>query len=257
LGSVRGWPTSNSSSVSSFDSDYSNSPSPSPTAKNIYANGIFSQTSHQFKSAIDTDASIREFSPASKGPSNISHNGARDIPTVQRLVSKDVGNGGLDTPPLTPDTSPLSALSKSMSAPTQGVEDKAAHDFLLRLFPGSTRIAIPYAKSVRITSSELSIASEDLDSFAFEGVVLDLPNRPRTLYIDGKDAENVKLRESIVALLDLADDHLECTALVIALERSSPALAGLLHSFMYAGASVVTRPPFEPDQAYVLVGIEI
>ena len=62
---------------------------------------------------------------------------------------------------------------------------------------------------------------------------------------------------SIVALLDLADEHLECTALVIALERSSPALAGLLHSFMYAGASVVTCPPFELDSAYVLMGIEI
>lgn len=60
-----------------------------------------------------------------------------------------------------------------------------------------------------------------------------------------------------MALLDLADEHLECSALVIALERSSPALAGLLHAFMYVGASVVTRPPYPVDDAYVLVGIEI
>lgn len=62
---------------------------------------------------------------------------------------------------------------------------------------------------------------------------------------------------SIVALLDLADEHLECTALVIALERSSPALGGLLHSLMYVGATVVTRPPYVLDESYVLVGIEI
>ena len=62
---------------------------------------------------------------------------------------------------------------------------------------------------------------------------------------------------SIVALLDLASEHLECSALVIALERSSPALRTLLHAFMYVGATVVTRPPYPLDDAYVLVGIEI
>ena len=62
---------------------------------------------------------------------------------------------------------------------------------------------------------------------------------------------------SIVALLDLADEHLDCSALVIALERASASLGSLLHSFMYVGASVVTRPPYPLDDAYVLVGIEI
>ncbi len=62
---------------------------------------------------------------------------------------------------------------------------------------------------------------------------------------------------SIVALLDLADEQLECTALIIALERSSPLLGDLLHSLMYVGGSVVSQPPFEVDPAYVLVGMEI
>lgn len=62
---------------------------------------------------------------------------------------------------------------------------------------------------------------------------------------------------SIVALLDLADEHLECSALVIALERSSDALGDLLHSLMYVGGTVVTNPPFQVDPAWVLVGMEI
>lgn len=62
---------------------------------------------------------------------------------------------------------------------------------------------------------------------------------------------------SIVALLDLADEHLQCTGLVIALERTSPALGDLLHALMYVGGAVVTKPPFPVDEAYVLVGIEI
>jgi hypothetical protein len=62
---------------------------------------------------------------------------------------------------------------------------------------------------------------------------------------------------SIVALLDLADESLECSALVIVLERSSPSLGKLLHSLMYVGGTVVTKPPFEVDPAFVLVGLEI
>lgn len=62
---------------------------------------------------------------------------------------------------------------------------------------------------------------------------------------------------SIVALLDLADEHLGCSAFVIALEKQSPALAGLIHSLMYVSGQVVTRPPFEVDPKWVLVGMEI
>lgn len=64
-------------------------------------------------------------------------------------------------------------------------------------------------------------------------------------------------RFSIVALLDLADEHLQCSALVIALEKASSALSSLLHSLMYVGGTVVTKPDFPVDPAYVLVGLEI
>jgi len=57
--------------------------------------------------------------------------------------------------------------------------------------------------------------------------------------------------------LDLADEHLQCSALVIALEKASPALSSLLHALMYVGGTVVTKPDFPVDPAYVLVGLEI
>lgn len=62
---------------------------------------------------------------------------------------------------------------------------------------------------------------------------------------------------SVVALLDLADESLGCTALIIVLERSSPSLGDLLHSLMYVGGSVVTKPLFKVDPGFILVGIEI
>lgn len=57
--------------------------------------------------------------------------------------------------------------------------------------------------------------------------------------------------------MDLADEQLGCTALVIVLEKSVEGLGGLLHSLMYVGGSVVTKPPFQVDPGYVLVGLEI
>ncbi|KAI0356236.1 hypothetical protein OH77DRAFT_1478325 [Trametes cingulata] len=147
------------------------------------------------------------------------------------------------TPPLTPDDAPeegsgsLSALGAKQSA------------FLSALFPRNALSAAPYAKSVSISTPGVGTT--------FEGVVLSLPGTPKTFYVDGKCAADVNLRESIVALLDLADEQLECNALVIALERSSPVLGDLLHSLMYVGGTVVTKPPFPVDPAYVLVGLEI
>ncbi|KAI0645445.1 ornithine decarboxylase antizyme-domain-containing protein [Trametes meyenii] len=149
----------------------------------------------------------------------------------------------LATPPLTPDDAPeegsgsLSALGAKQSA------------FLSALFPRNALSAAPHARSVSISTPDVGTT--------FEGVVLSLPGTPKTFYVDGKCAADVNLRESVVALLDLADEQLECNALVIALERSSSVLGDLLHSLMYVGGTVVTKPPFPVDPAYVLVGMEI
>jgi len=147
---------------------------------------------------------------------------------------------GLATPPLTPDDS---------------IEDVSvcsnddALELLTTLFPNHGITALKYARSVSVSSVEMGIS--------FDGVVLELPGKPKTFYVDCKSAEVVNLREGIVALLDLADEHLQCSALVIALEKSSSALSSLLHSLMYVGGTVVTKPDFPVDPAYVLVGLEI
>lgn len=119
----------------------------------------------------------------------------------------------------------------------------------MTVFPHHGLSALPYAKSVSISAPNLGAD--------FEGVVLEMPGSLKTLYVDGKSAESVSLRESIVALLDLADESLECTSLIIVLERSSPNLGKILHSLMYVGGTVVTKPLFKVDPAFVLVGLEI
>ena len=72
-------------------------------------------------------------------------------------------------------------------------QQQSALDFLTTLFPRSGVSALPHAKSVRISSAEMGL--DPGNGFVFEGVVLQLPGKPKTLYVDGKGAENIKLRE--------------------------------------------------------------
>ncbi|KAJ7925209.1 ornithine decarboxylase antizyme-domain-containing protein [Mycena leptocephala] len=164
-------------------------------------------------------------------------------PSNPRPIPSRDSSSDLATPPLTPDNG--SPVSTSVSDKHQ----KDGLDFLMTIFPRHGLAALPYSRSVAISAPNLGAA--------FDGVVLQLPGKPKTLYVDGKSAQSVSIRESIVALLDLADESLECSALVIVLERSSPSLGKLLHSLMYVGGTVVTKPPFEVDPAFVLVGLEI
>ncbi|KAJ6475277.1 ornithine decarboxylase antizyme-domain-containing protein [Mycena vitilis] len=164
-------------------------------------------------------------------------------PSNPRPIPSRANPSDLATPPLTPDNgSPVSPV-------VSDEHQKDALDFLMTIFPRHGVAALPYSKSVAISAPNLGAA--------FDGVVLQLPGKPKTLFVDGKSAQSVSIRESIVALLDLADESLECSALVIVLERSSPSLGKILHSLMYVGGTVVTKPPFEVDPAFVLVGLEI
>jgi len=162
------------------------------------------------------------------------------------IIHKPSNGSGLVTPPLSLEDS--DSVEGGVSA-ISAKQTNATLDFLTTLFPRNALSAMPFAQGVSVSSPNLGTV--------FDGVVLDLPDKTKTLYIDGKNAQHVNLRESIVALLDLAGEQLDCLALVIALEKSAEGLGDLLHSLMYVGGSVVTKPPFRVDPAYVLVGLEI
>jgi hypothetical protein len=57
----------------------------------------------------------------------------------------------------------------------------------MTLFPNHGLKALPYAKRVSISTPNLGAD--------FDGVVLELPGKPKTLYVDGKGAAAVNLRE--------------------------------------------------------------
>jgi hypothetical protein len=92
----------------------------------------------------------------------------------------------LATPPLTPDDGSENSAAGSV-LPTSATRNNDALDFLMTLFPHDGLSALPFAKSVAISAPNMGAA--------FDGVVLELPRKPKTLYVDGKSAESVSLRE--------------------------------------------------------------
>ncbi len=94
------------------------------------------------------------------------------------------------TPPLTPDG--VEEGDGSIAA-ISAKQHNDALDFLSTLFPRNALGALPYAKRVNISSPNLGAA--------FDGVVLELPGKAKTLYVDGKSAADVNLRERSVDLI--------------------------------------------------------
>lgn len=76
-----------------------------------------------------------------------------------------------------------------------GQRSNDALDFLLTIFPRDGLVAFPYAKSVTIAAPNMGAT--------FDGVVLQMPGKPKVLYVDGKTAQSVSLRERCVFSVNL------------------------------------------------------
>lgn len=102
----------------------------------------------------------------------------------QEIVYKPSNTSGLVTPPHSLEDS--ESVESGISA-ISAKQTKATLDFLTILFPRNALSAMPYAQGVSVSSPNLGTV--------FDGVILDLPDKPKTLYIDGKNAQHVNLRE--------------------------------------------------------------
>jgi hypothetical protein len=90
------------------------------------------------------------------------------------------------TPPLTPDSDD----DEESVDGGDGKHSNDALDFLLTIFPRDGLDALPYAKSVVISAPNMGAT--------FDGVVLEMPGKPKALYVDGKAAQSVSLRERYI-----------------------------------------------------------
>lgn len=184
--------------------------------------------------------------------------------------------------------SPFSAISTS---PTTDEDDGESSEG-----EGDSASEISFSSDSSVSSATTTAANKDhqflasvfgpsyLDSFTKLGVQVILPSQDvfpselglkgsavlsapahgtKTAYLCPKEMEKLD-SQTLVELLEIADEDLECSALVIALERNKTGndetLAETLHALMYVGGAIVA-----PDagvvkydsEKYILVGLDL
>ncbi|KAI8594457.1 acyl-CoA N-acyltransferase [Dissophora ornata] len=78
------------------------------------------------------------------------------------------------------------------------------------------------------------------------------------LFLRGNGWDDMDIRESVVAALDLAEEQLGCHTVYLCLEKSNPHLAALVRTLMYAGFEVVHPGVLEHvAPKYLVLGIEL
>lgn len=86
-----------------------------------------------------------------------------------------------------------------------------------------------------------------------------------TLFLRGNGLEHVSsleydsLKESIVAVIELAEELLKCDTLVICLDRNdkNSCLSTLIRSFFYFGFELVPPGTYNHSNEFILVGMEL
>lgn len=161
--------------------------------------------------------------------------------------------------------SSVSSINAGNTTVTSNGADNKDHQFLASVFGGASYLDsfTKLGVQVILPSSDVFPAELGLKGAA----VLSAPQQgTKTLYLCPKEMEKLD-SQTLVELLEIADEDLECSALVIALERGAKndleadeTLAETLHALMYVGGAIVA-----PDagvvkydsEKYVLVGLDL
>jgi hypothetical protein len=120
------------------------------------------------------------------------------------------------------------------------------------------QVFAPTASIHQLPSTEVPL--DDLLGTGWTGAVVENPVAgTRTLYLAGKVLSDVQLRDSIVQVVERAEEEYGCDALVLALDKKTEGLGDLLHQLMYVGCTVVSNHDNtgEPNDNYLLLGMEL
>lgn len=120
------------------------------------------------------------------------------------------------------------------------------------------QVFAPTASIHQLPSTEVPL--DDLLGSGWAGAVVENPIAgTRTLYLAGKVLSDVQLRDSIVQVVERAEEEYGCDALVLALDKKTEGLGDLLHQLMYVGCTVVSNHDNtgEPNDNYLLLGMEL
>ncbi|KAG0295759.1 hypothetical protein BGZ98_001239 [Dissophora globulifera] len=107
-------------------------------------------------------------------------------------------------------------------------------------------------KDVKIDAT-LTITSNDSKMNTWVGFVSE-----GALFLKGNGWDDMDIRESVVAALDLAEEQLGCHAVHLCLEKKNPNITKLVRTLMYAGFEMVHPGVLaRADPKYLVLGMDL
>ncbi|CAG8533092.1 13177_t:CDS:2, partial [Racocetra persica] len=101
-----------------------------------------------------------------------------------------------------------------------------------------------------------SVQQVQQHDYKWEGFVMNSMNS--VLFLKDNGLNVVELKESIVAVLELAEECLKCNSVVVCLDKKSPHLSTLIRGFLYVGFELVMPGTFNHNSNdFLLVGMEL
>jgi len=142
----------------------------------------------------------------------------------------------------------IALFVKDMKQFQYSTHETAGHPQLIRLETNEDKLN----KDVKI-DARLTITSTDSKMNTWFGFVSD-----DVLFLRGNGWEDMEIRESVVAALDLAEEQLGCKTVHLCLEKANPNLAKLVRTLMYAGFEMV-HPAVLPNAnpKYLVMGMDL
>ncbi|KAG5361239.1 hypothetical protein CJU90_2617 [Yarrowia sp. C11] len=116
------------------------------------------------------------------------------------------------------------------------------------VYASSTSAAAAAAASIKYTRLTEFGSNQEWIGFIENNVFHQFVSIPR-------DADWSQLKESVIALLDLASDCLECTGMVLYLDRDCAHFQSLLRDFMWVGFTPKTAGLI--SEKWVMLGMEL
>ncbi|KAJ2031232.1 hypothetical protein IWW57_000801 [Coemansia sp. S610] len=131
----------------------------------------------------------------------------------------------------------------------------SAGDLMRELFPHGVPSQGVLKSGAAHISADIVFTAVGCGSSPWRGFIVD-----DVLFVlaDGFHGNDREFRAAVMALMDLAEEVLNCFSVIVALPKnnSAPEAVSLVRAFLYSGFELVSPLLYQPSPEYLLVGFD-
>ncbi|KAJ1963012.1 hypothetical protein GGI12_002299 [Dipsacomyces acuminosporus] len=130
---------------------------------------------------------------------------------------------------------------------------KSASELLHEIFPQGVPSQGALKQGIACIAADIKFKAVGCGSQPWHGFIVD---DVVYMYVTEFFGNDQCFRNAIMALMELTEDVLGCSSLIIALPKTAANSDGLARAFLYSGFEIVNPLLYQPSSAYILVGYD-